>query len=158
MSPLANGGRPKKRERMRGINGEECGKLERVGILERILEFGKLENPLAWRDCREAKGLCLVCGSGRHMLRDCLHRKFEHVAPVQPTLPAPVRPALPAPPLRRNPEPVDRRAPFPPQQYGYQQREMRPRADQGRGQGYIMAAEASKDAAECGDQCPGQEP
>jgi len=110
------------------------------------------------RDCREAKGLCLVCGSGRHMLRDCPHRKFEHVAPVQPTLPAPVRPALPAPPLRRNPEPVDRRAPFPPQQYGYQQREMRPRADQGRGQGYIMAAEASKDAAECGDQCPGQEP
>ena len=41
MSPLANGGRPKKRERMRGINGEECGILEKVGILERILEFGK---------------------------------------------------------------------------------------------------------------------
>ena len=117
------------------------------------------------RDCREAKGLCLVCGSGRHMLRDCPHRKFGHVAPVRPALPVPVRPALPAPshpvpalpvpPLRRHPEHVDRRAPFPPQQYG---RGARPRADRGRGQGYIMAAEASDDAAECGDQYPDQEP
>ena len=66
-------------------------------------------------------------------------------------------PALPAPPLRRNPEPIDRRVPFPPQQYD-QQRGMRIRADQGRGQGYIMAAEASDDAAEWEDQYPEQEP
>ena len=84
------------------------------------------------------------------MLRDCPHRKFGHVAPV--------RPALPAPPLRRNPEPVDRRVPLPPQRYDHQQRGMRPRADQGRGQVHVMAAEASGDAAEWEDQYPDQEP
>jgi len=112
------------------------------------------------RDCRVAKRLCLACGSGGHMLRDCPHRKFIPVAPIRPALPAPAHPApaLPAPPLRRNPEPVDRRVPFPPQQYDYQQRGMRTRADQGRGQGYIMAAEALDDAAEREDQHPDQEP
>jgi len=100
-------------------------------------------------DCRVAKRLCLACGSGGHMLRDCQYREFGRVASI--------RPALPAPPLRRNTGPVDRRVPFPPQQYGHQQRGARPRADQGRGQGYIMAAEASGDAAEYGDQYPGQE-
>jgi len=106
-------------------------------------------------DCRVAKRLCLVCGSGSHMLWDCPHRKFGDVAPVRPAHPAP---ALPAPPVRRNPGPVDRRAPFPPQQYGHQQRRVRPRVDQGRGQGYVMVAEASDDAVEYGDQYPGQEP
>jgi len=106
-------------------------------------------------DCRVAKRLCLVCGSGSHMLWDCPHRKFGNVAPVRPAHPAP---ALPAPPLRRNPEPVDRRVPFPPQQYDHQQRGMRPRADQGRGQVHLMTAEASDDAAEWEDQHPDQEP
>ena len=117
------------------------------------------------RDCRAAKGLCLVCGSGRHMLRDCPHREFGHVAPVRPALPAPARPAparpapaLPAPPLRRIPEPVDRRVPLPPQRYDHQHRGVRPRADQRRGQVHIMAAEASDDAAEWEDQYPDQEP
>jgi len=110
------------------------------------------------RDCRVAKRLCIVCGSGRHMLGDCPHRKFGQVAPVRPALPAPSHPApaLPAPPLRGNPEPV--RAPFPLQPYDHQQRGMRSRADQGRGQGYIMEAEASENAAECEDQYPDQEP
>jgi len=108
------------------------------------------------KDCRRAKRLCLACGKGNHMLRDCQYSKFGQVAPVRPALPVPVRPALPAPPLRRNLEPVDRRAPFSPQQYGHQRRGARPRADQGRGQGYIMVAEASDDAAEYGDQYPGQ--
>ena len=107
------------------------------------------------RDCRMANGLCLACGTGRHALRDCPHRKFGHVAPIRPTLPAP---ALPTPPLRRNPEPVDQRAPFPPQQYDNPQRGARPRVDYGRGQVHIMAAEASEDAAECADQYPDQEP
>ena len=106
-------------------------------------------------DCRVAKRLCLVCGSGSHMLWDCPHRKFGHVAPIRPAHPAP---ALPAPPLRRNPEPVDRRVPIPPQQYAHQQRGMRPRADQGRGQVHLMTAEASDDAAEWVDQHPEQEP
>ena len=88
------------------------------------------------------------------MIRDCPHRKFGHVVPVRPAHPAP---ALPTPPPRRNPEPVDRRAPFPPQQYDQQQRGVKTGADQGRGQGYIMAAEASDDAAECEDQYPNQE-
>ena len=112
------------------------------------------------RDCRVAKGLCLVCGKGGHTLRDCQYRKFGHVAPIRPALPAPAHPvpALPAPPLRRNPEPVDRRAPVPPQQYGHQQKGMRLRADQGRGQGYILITEVSDDAAECGDQYPDQAP
>jgi len=112
------------------------------------------------RDCRVAKGLCLECGSGRHKLRDCPRRTFGHVAPVRPALPATAHPApaLPAPPLRRYPEPVDRRAPFPPQQYGHQQREMRARADQDRGQVHAMAAEASGVAAEWEDQYPEQEP
>ena len=112
------------------------------------------------RDCRVAKRLCLVCGSGRHMLGDCPHRKFGQVAPIRPALPAPAHPApaLPAPPLRRNPGPVDRRAPFPPQQYGHQQRGVRARADQGRGQVHFMAAETSGDAAEWEDQYPDQEP
>ena len=111
-------------------------------------------------DCRVAKGLCVVCGSGRHMLRDCPHRKFGHMTPARPALPAPAHPApaLPAPPLRRNPEPVDRRVPFPPQQYAHQQRGLRPRADQGRGQVHLMAVEASGDAAEWEDQYPEQEP
>ena len=101
----------------------------------------------------------MACGAGSHALRDCLHRKFGHVAPVRPTLPAPAHPApaLPAPPLRRNPEPVDRRVPLPPQRYDHQQRGMRPRADQSRGQAYIMAAEASDDTAEYEDQYPEQE-
>jgi len=94
------------------------------------------------------------------MLGDCPHRKFGHVAPVRPALPAPARPApaLPAPPLRRIPEPVDRRVPLPPQRYDHQYRGMRPRADQRRGQVHIMAAEASDDAAEWEDQYPDQEP
>jgi len=107
------------------------------------------------RDCRVANGLCLACGAESHTLRSCPYRRFGHVAPIRPAHPTP---ALPAPPLRRNPEPVDRRVPFPPQQYNHQQRGMRPRADQGRGQGYNMAAEASDDAAEWVDQYPGQEP
>jgi len=112
------------------------------------------------RDCRVANGLCLACGAESHTLRSCPYRKFGHVAPIRPALPAPAHPApaLPAPPLRRNPEPVDRRVPFPPQQYDYQQRGMRTRTDQGRGQGYVMAAEASDDAAEREDQHPEQEP
>ena len=112
------------------------------------------------RDCREAKGLCLVCGSGRHRLRDCPHREFGHVAPLRPALPAPAHPApaLPAQPLRRYPGPVDRRAPFPPQRYDHQQRGMRARADQRRSQVHIMAAETSGVAAEWEDQYPEQEP
>jgi len=112
------------------------------------------------RDCRVANGLCLACGARDHALRDCRYRKFEHTAPVRPALPAPAHPApaLPAPPLRRSPEPVDRRAPFPPQRYDRQQRGMRPRADQGRGQVHVMAAEASGVAAEWEDQYPDQEP
>ena len=112
------------------------------------------------RDCRVANGLCLACGKGSHTLRDCQYRKFGHVAPVRPALPAPVHsaPALPAPPLRRNPEPVDRRVPFPPQRYDRQQRGMGARADQGRGQVHIMAAETPGDAAEWVDQYPDQEP
>jgi len=107
------------------------------------------------RDCRVANGLCLACGARGHALRDCRYRRFEHTAPVRPAHPAP---ALPAPPLRRNPEPVDRRVPFPPQRYDHQQRGMRLRADQGRGQVHVMAAETSGDAAEYGDQYPDQEP
>jgi len=107
------------------------------------------------RECRVAKGLCLECGSGRHMLRDCPHRKVGQVAPVRPAHPAP---ALPAQPLRRYPEPVDRRAPFPPQRYDHQQRGMRARADQGRGQVHAMAAETSGVAAEWEDQHPDQGP
>ena len=112
------------------------------------------------RDCRIANGLCLACGTGSHAIRDCPFRRVGNAAPVRPALPAPAHPApaLPAPPLRRNPEPVDRRAPFPPQQYGHQQRGMRTRADQGRGQTYILAAEASEDAAGCADQYPDQAP
>jgi len=118
------------------------------------------------RDCRVANGLCLACGAANHAIRSCPYRKFGHAAPFRPArpapshpyrpaLPAPVRLALPAPPLRRNPEPVDRRAPYPPQQYG---RGARPRADQGRGQGYILITEVSDDTAECGDQYPDQDP
>ena len=107
------------------------------------------------RDCRVANGLCLACGARGHALRDCRYRKFERTAPVRPAHPAP---ALPAPLLRPNPEPVDRRAPFPPQRYDRQQRGMRPRADQGRGQVHVMAAEASGVAAEWEDQYPEQEP
>ena len=88
----------------------------------------------------------------------CIRDRNE--APARPALPAPAHPApvLPAPPLRRDLEPVDRRVPIPPQQYDHPQRGMRTRADQGRGQGYIMAAETSDDAAEWGDQYPEQEP
>jgi len=112
------------------------------------------------RDCRVANGLCLACGARGHALRDCRYRKFEHTAPVRPALLAPAHPApaIPAPPLRRNPEPVDRRVPFPPQRYDHQQRGLRPRADQGRGQVHLMAAETSGDAAEWVDQYPYQEP
>jgi len=112
------------------------------------------------RDCRMANGQCLACGTGGHTVKDCPFRRVGNIAPVRPAPPAPAlpAPALPAPPLRRNPEPVDRRAPFPPQQYDHPQRGMRTRADQGRGQVYIMAAEASDDAAEWEDQYPDQEP
>jgi len=94
------------------------------------------------RDCRMAKGLCLVCGSGRHMLRNCPHRKFGYTAPVRSARPAP---ALPAPSTRRNPEPV------PPQQNDQQQRGVKTGADQSR-------AEASVSAAEREDQRPDPEP
>jgi len=112
------------------------------------------------RDCRVANGLCLACGARGHAVKDCRFRRVENVALVRPALPAPVHPvpALPAPPLRRDPGPIDRRAPFPPQQYGHQQRGVRPSADQGRGQVHIMTAETSDDAAECDDQYPEQEP
>ena len=88
-----------------------------------------------------AKGLCLACGSERHMLRNCPHRKFGYTAPVRSARPAP---ALPAPSTRRNPEPV------PPQQNDQQQRGVKTGTDQ--------AAEASVSAAERGDQRPDPEP
>jgi len=55
VSPLANGGRPWKRERMRGINGEGCGRLERVGILIRIKILENRNSFGLWRKEREIK-------------------------------------------------------------------------------------------------------
>jgi len=89
------------------------------------------------RDCWMAKGLCLRCGSGRHMIRNCPHRKVGYVGPA--------RPVRPAPPPRRNPEPV------PPQQDDQQQRGVESGADQSR-------AEASGSAAERVDQCSDPKP
>ena len=94
------------------------------------------------RDCWMAKGLCLRCGSGRHMIRNCPHRKVGCVGPARPVRPAP---AFPTPPPRRNPEPV------PPQQNDQQQRGVEIGADQSR-------AEASGSAAERVDQCSDPKP
>ena len=52
MSPLANGGRPWKREEMKGINGEGCGVLD----IWRRRYFGKLVEGKKERKRKKEKG------------------------------------------------------------------------------------------------------
>ena len=80
------------------------------------------------RDCRRAKGQCLICGSDEHQVPDCPRNKNK-----------PALPALPAPPVRRNNGPVGRGAPLPPQNHVFNQAQRR--AGRGAGQAYNLTTE-----------------